>query len=221
VAEDARSLQIARRVVSNDRCNVSQRSVPAQQSLRVVGHFRQRQCVLLGQMFVDLENLSSGSVHFVYALLARDIRPHVIVSFQKPTINHQRWSRPNWNPQNSAGFTTTSQSLFFHTANDNVSRGHSWQLAKNQCRCDTRLDFFSQRTKSMEQFATERCQIPNKMSNYGSILLSFRNITTRRTTDGGRTDVGNERYLVIKISHKMLSIWNKYPRTVWFATFCI
>jgi len=34
---------------------------------------------------------------------------------------------------------------FFKRAEDSVTRGHSWKLVKDCCRCDCRLHFFSQR----------------------------------------------------------------------------
>ena len=34
---------------------------------------------------------------------------------------------------------------FFKKAEDSVTRGHSWKLVKDCCRCDCRLHFFSQR----------------------------------------------------------------------------
>ena len=33
---------------------------------------------------------------------------------------------------------------FFKRAEDSVTRGHSWKLVKDCCRCDCRLHFFSQ-----------------------------------------------------------------------------
>ena len=80
----AHLLQIAGRVVPDERSDVSQRRVPAQQRLPRVGHLRQRQSVLLGQLIVDFENLSSRSVHLAHPLFACDVRPQTIVNFQKP-----------------------------------------------------------------------------------------------------------------------------------------
>jgi len=41
------------------------------------------------------------------------------------------------------GFTSTSWTVFFHRAEDRImTRGHSWKLIKNHCRCNTRLQFF-------------------------------------------------------------------------------
>jgi len=34
--------------------------------------------------------------------------------------------------------------ILFHSAEDKITRGHSWELAKNHCGCNTRLQFFSQ-----------------------------------------------------------------------------
>jgi len=43
------------------------------------------------------------------------------------------------------GFTSTSWTFVFHSTEDKITRGHSWKLIKNHCRCNTLLQFFSQR----------------------------------------------------------------------------
>jgi len=37
------------------------------------------------------------------------------------------------------GLTAVSWSFFFHGAEDSITRGHSWKLVKNHCRCNIRL----------------------------------------------------------------------------------
>ena len=43
------------------------------------------------------------------------------------------------------GITATPWSVFFHRAENKITRGHNWKLVKNHCHCNTRLQFFSQR----------------------------------------------------------------------------
>jgi len=57
------------------------------------------------------------------------------------------------------GITATPWSVFFHRAEDKITRGHSWKLVKNHCHCNTRLQFFfSAGNKSMEQLDGGRHQ---------------------------------------------------------------
>lgn len=53
------------------------------------------------------------------------------------------------------GFTATPWSVFFHRAEDKITRGHSWKLTKNHCHCNTRLQFFSQRVINRWNSLTE------------------------------------------------------------------
>jgi len=41
--------------------------------------------------------------------------------------------------------SSVPRNRFFRSAEDSVTRGHSWKLVKESCRCDSRLHFFSQR----------------------------------------------------------------------------
>jgi len=40
--------------------------------------------------------------------------------------------------------SSVPRNRFFRRAEDSVTRGHSWKLVKESCRCDCRLHFFSQ-----------------------------------------------------------------------------
>ena len=53
------------------------------------------------------------------------------------------------------GFTATPWSVFFHRAEDKITRGHSWKLVKYHCHCNTRLQFFSQRVINRWNSLTE------------------------------------------------------------------
>jgi len=79
-------LQIAGRVVSDHRGDVSERSVPAHQRVPRVRHLGQRHRVFLGQKLVDLENCGAGSVVLVRPFLAGNDRPQIVVNCQKPAI---------------------------------------------------------------------------------------------------------------------------------------
>ena len=53
------------------------------------------------------------------------------------------------------GITATHWSVFFHRAENKITRGHSWKLIKNHCHCNTRLQFFSQRVINRWNSLTE------------------------------------------------------------------
>jgi len=53
------------------------------------------------------------------------------------------------------GFTSTLWTLLFHSAEDKITRCHSWKLIKNHCRCNTRLQFFFQRVINRRKSLSE------------------------------------------------------------------
>jgi len=62
------------------------------------------------------------------------------------------------------GIAATPWSVFFHSAEDKITRGQSWKLVKNHCHCNTRLQFFSQRVINRWNNLTEEdiCQLASK-----------------------------------------------------------
>jgi len=53
------------------------------------------------------------------------------------------------------GIAATPWSVFFHRAEDKITRSHSLKLVKNHCHCNTRLQFFSQRVINRWNSLTE------------------------------------------------------------------
>jgi len=73
------------------------------------------------------------------------------------------------------GITATPRSVFFHRAEDKITRGHSWKLVKNHCHCNTRLQFFSQRVINRWNSLTEKDISVSSVNSFKNRLEKRRN----------------------------------------------
>jgi len=73
------------------------------------------------------------------------------------------------------GITAVSWSFFFDRAEGRSTRGHSWKLVKNHCRCNSRLEFFSQRVINRWNSLTEEEIGVSSVNAFKSCLEKRRN----------------------------------------------
>ena len=73
------------------------------------------------------------------------------------------------------GFTATPWTFFFRRSEDRITRGHSWKLVKNHCRCNTRLHFFSQRVINRWNSLTEEDVAVSSVNSFKNRLEKRRN----------------------------------------------
>ena len=73
------------------------------------------------------------------------------------------------------GISATPWSFFFSRAEGNTTRGHNWKLQKKQCRTDTRLRFFSQRTVNRWNSLSQKDIDATTLNSFKSRLERRRN----------------------------------------------